>query len=520
MSMKLRRRPLTIREILSWADAYRERTGKWPTKSNGSIVGTIGETWSGVDTALRAGLRTLPGNSSLAQLLREHRNKRNVQDLPALTEEQILVWADDHFQHMGQWPTADSGSVMNAPGEKWSAINQALQAGARGLPGGSSLARLLAQRRGVRNRKGLPPLAEEQILAWADDYYQQHGAWPTPRSGAIPEAPGETWMAANMALRKGLRGLPGGSSLALLLAEKRDVRNVWSLPDLSIQQILAWADGHHQRTANWPNLGSGAIMEAPEESWSAVDHALRRGSRGLPGGFSLAELLGVERGVRTQVAVPRLRRKQILAWAVAHHRRTNKWPTIDSGVIPEAPEETWCAVETALRDGLRGLKGGSSLARFLDAQGKKRNHVALPPLSQRKILGWADEHFRRTGSWPKVKSGPVVGHPGERWNLIDNALRQGMRGLPGGSSLRRLLARKRGVRNPAALPPLTEEQIVGWAELHYQRTGAWPQYDSGPVVDAPGETWTGVDIGLRRGKRGLIGGCSLAKLLAMKASNE
>ena len=38
---------------------------------------------------------------------------------------------------------------------------------------------------------------------------------------------------SNAALDLGLRGLPGGSSLAQLLAEKRGVRNMMALPDLS-----------------------------------------------------------------------------------------------------------------------------------------------------------------------------------------------------------------------------------------------------------------------------------------------
>lgn len=59
---KLRRRPLTLREILSWADAYREATGKWPTRNGGPIIGAHGEKWSQVDAALHQGLRGLPSS--------------------------------------------------------------------------------------------------------------------------------------------------------------------------------------------------------------------------------------------------------------------------------------------------------------------------------------------------------------------------------------------------------------------------------------------------------------------------
>ena len=46
------------------------------------------------------------------------------------------------------------------------------------------------------------------------------------RSGPISEAPGETWGAVDAALQKGSRGLPGGSSLALLLADKRGAEHL------------------------------------------------------------------------------------------------------------------------------------------------------------------------------------------------------------------------------------------------------------------------------------------------------
>jgi hypothetical protein len=376
------------------------------------------------------------------------------------------------------------------------------------------LPRLLAEHRGVRNRKGLPPLSEQQILDWADAHHHRTGSWPTSGSGRIAEAPGETWMAVEMALSHGQRGLPGGSSLARLLAEGRGVRLRSDLPDLSVEQILFWADAFQDRTGEWPQIESGPIPEAPGEKWSAVDSALKNGRRGLPGGSSLARLLSEQRGMRSHLHQPRFSRKQILAWADAHRRRTGGWPTADSGPIADAPGETWAQVDLALRNGHRGVRGGSSLARLLAEQRGKPNHLDLPPLSYKKIVAWAEEHHKRTGKWPNVNSGPVHDAPGETWGLIDNALRAGQRGLPGGSSLLRLLVRKRGLRNPLDLPPLTTGQIARWADRHFQLTGRWPQYKSGPIADAAGETWAGIDYALRRGRRGLSGGSSLARLLA------
>lgn len=447
----LRKRQLLVQEILAWAEAYHHATGKWPTKNTGIVAGSRGETWLGIDHALRDGLRGLPGGRSLAQLLAEERHARNLASRRPLSEEQILTWADAHHQRTGTWPTR-RGPVHDAEGENWRAIDMALRVGARGLGGGGSLAQLLAERRGVRNRKRLPPLTEEQILSWADGHHNQTGTWPIRTSGPIPEAPGETWMAADMALRKGLRGLPAGSSLALLLADKRAIHNAWTRPDLSILLILSWVDAWHERTGQWPLIESGPIPEAPNETWNGINHALRQGDRGLPGGSSLARLLAVERGVRNQVSKPRFRRQRILAWADAHHRRTGQWPTAKSGPIPEAPEETWQTVDVALKKGFRGLPSGSSLARFLAQHRGKRNHVDLSPLSQKKILAWADAHHERTGQWPNINSADVEDAPGERWDRIDSALRDGQRGLSGGYLLLQLLVRKRDLGTRCRCP--------------------------------------------------------------------
>jgi hypothetical protein len=58
---KLLKRPLSVTDILRWAEAYRGITGKWPTRESGDIIGAKFETWATVDTALRDGLRGLEG---------------------------------------------------------------------------------------------------------------------------------------------------------------------------------------------------------------------------------------------------------------------------------------------------------------------------------------------------------------------------------------------------------------------------------------------------------------------------
>jgi hypothetical protein len=205
-----------------------------------------------------------------------------------------------------------------------------------------------------------------QVLRWADAHLHRTGQWPHVLSGAVTGA-GETWLAIDQALRSGRRGLPGGSSLAQLLEDKRGVRNVAHAPRVSAKLVLAWADAHHRRTGQWPRRKSGHIAEAPEETWAAIDAAFVAGSRGLEGFGSLARFLARRRGVRNNKAMPRLTVKQIRAWAMAHRKRTGRWPRHISGPIEDAPGETWGGMYSALFSGGRGLPGGSSLHKLLTA---------------------------------------------------------------------------------------------------------------------------------------------------------
>lgn len=509
-----RKPPLSVKQILAWADEHQELTGRWPRKDSGRVPRTLEETWQRVDMALRAGARGLPGGDSLARVLARYRGVRNRKGLPSYSIEQILAWADRYHRRHGQWPTPRSGPIEGAPGETWMAVAMALGKGQRGLPGGSSLIQLLAEHRGRRNRARLPRFTTAKVVRWADAHHRRTGEWPDGTAGAIPEAPGETWGKVRLALFSGKRGLKR-SSLVRLLAEYRGVRNLQDLPDFSVKQILAWADAFYARHAAWPHKTSGAIDGAPGESWNAVSLALSRGTRGLRGGSSLARLLAERRGVRNHGDLPEFSTARILSWADAHQRRTGMWPNDHSGAITEAPDETWAIVDRALRNGVRGLRGGSSLARLLkQKRGVKPKHRRLPPLSIDAILQWADAHYKRTLHWPKQTSGKVREAPDESWMKIDDALRHGKRGLPAGLSLGKLWATYRGVRNRPSVPRLTKRQIVTWAEAWRRRHGDWPMVRSGNIPEAPGDNWVNIDNALRLGLRSLPGGSSLKRLLA------
>ena len=238
-----RRFPLSASQILAWADLFHERTGRWPSVTSGRVIGVKGETWRNVNNAFRYGLRGLPGGSSLALFLAEQRGARNKTSLPPLTIDLILSWAVSHHEQTGNWPTEDSGAVSAAPGENWRAVNSALKGGFRGLPGGTSLGRLLAESHGAHNHTTIEPLTVEQILQWADAHVQRTGMWPRSTSGPVVETPWQTWGAVEQALRLGLRGLPAGSSLYRLLKERRQIAG----PSPPVRRLKRAAPGRGRR---------------------------------------------------------------------------------------------------------------------------------------------------------------------------------------------------------------------------------------------------------------------------------
>jgi hypothetical protein len=191
-----RRPPLTIQQILAWADAHFQAHGRWPSGCSGPVAGALGEDWRGIDALLRHAHRGLSGGSSLSSLLDEHRPGRR----KALTVDTILAWAGAHHAATGEWPTKHAGPVLEeAAGEAWHGVNLALE---RGL---------------------------------ADAHSAATGTRPTIMSGPVPGAPGEKWRSNDDALKVGTRGLAGGSGLGRLL----EVHRHWGRRSAARETILA-----------------------------------------------------------------------------------------------------------------------------------------------------------------------------------------------------------------------------------------------------------------------------------------
>ncbi|MGA2254329.1 MAG: hypothetical protein ABSG53_06695 [Thermoguttaceae bacterium] len=206
-----------------------------------------------------------------------------------------------------------------------------------------------------------------------------------------------------------------------------------------------------------------------------------------------------------------IRVKEVLAWVDAHYARHGIWPTCQSGKIL-GTNHSWGGIDQCLRSGLRGLRGRTSLAKFLEKHRGVRVGRRPPHLSEQQILAWADAYFAAHGIWPTRESGPIPGTR-ETWGGIVSAVGKGNRGLRRDSTWPRLLARRRGVPSRANLPPLKEQQILTWARAYRKATGRWPSRESGPIAQSPENTWNSVDQALKTGARGLAGGLSLSRLL-------
>jgi hypothetical protein len=374
------RPPLSIARVLEWAEAYRALKGFYPHRDTGPVLGAPGESWSGINTALRFGFRSLPGGTTLKRLLATHRGLDVRLNLPELSIAQVLAWADAFHQAHGEWPGETSGRVEGSSALTWAAIGECLRTGGRGLAGGTTLRLLLAQHRGAPARDKPTLLTVTQVLAWADHYHEMHGCWPNPLSGRVAGTHGESWSGIDRALRRGRRGLPAGSSLGRLLGEHRGARKRLPERKLTVEQILAWADAQHAATGAWPTTCSGPVVAAPGRDWGTIDHALRKGRHGLPRDSSLGRLLS-ENG---RVDKRELTVETILAWADAHHARTGKWPGRHSGPVAAAPGEKWVNIDQALIEGGRGLPAGWSLAKLL--AGRKAGSEPGPGPYRRKRL--------------------------------------------------------------------------------------------------------------------------------------
>jgi hypothetical protein len=176
-----------------------------------------------------------------------------------------------------------------------------------------------------------------------------------------------------------------------------------------------------------------------------------KGRHGLQGGRSLSQLIEIHLDIKNRLNCPDLSESIIEKWALEYIAKHKKRPSGDSSdvVNPSLEKEwqgiTWCAINNALRRGNRGLRKYKSLSEFLNIKlGKiKRNKYAM--VSNTIIIDWIKQFKIKYRRNPKLMDGKIEFADGQyfgmSWRSINECLRNGYRGLIGGSSLKEIVSK-------------------------------------------------------------------------------
>lgn len=245
---------------------------------------------------------------------------------------------------------------------------------------------------------------------------------------------GGTWWSIHQALTKGLRGLPGGSSLAkerdALVGARRRGR-------LTRQGIIDAVMAHHRDHGSWPRFTTTGTISGLGYSWSGVGRALRDGRvASFPKGSSFTKLVMECQGRSAPAPLTiAMVRKAVRAFYEAN----GTWPSRSApGEVPVIGGK-WMTLGTALSEGLRGLpKQGTdgrplSLARIVAQLSgvPVRSKPLTVELIQESMVAWR----RKEGQWPSSLTDGVAPKIGVKWRSLNSFLRTGSRGLPSGLSL-------------------------------------------------------------------------------------
>jgi hypothetical protein len=407
----------------------------------------------------------------------------------------------------GRNPSGGSGDASPHFGyaETWNAVNQRLYSGGRGFPGGSSLAKFLVEHGFSDDGDITTDNVKTAIIKYRD---ANGGRNPSLKSGdATPHFGSKmTWAAVNETIRNGRRGFSGGSSLAKFLIEHGFASaDVDLTAEMLIAAIIKYRDANGGRN---PSVMSGDATPhfGSKMTWAAVNQRLEKGWPGFSGGSSLAKFL-VEHGFGRGLTV------EIVKAAIVKYRNANggRNPTVTSGdATPYVGNTvTWRGVNSSLREGCRGLPGGSSLARFLVEHGFDEDK---PDITDAELETACRAFHTEHGTYPKVDSGDCSRYFGwaegtDTWRNVNACIRNGIRGL--GSLNERslyLFCQRLGIAD--VKPKFTDVSLKSACLAYHAEHGTYPKEDSGDCSKHFGwsdgtDTWANVNSSIANGSRGL-----------------
>ena len=515
-------RIITEEQIIAAACVFqglKDYGNRLPTAQEGKDIPVPGlhkdENWLAINSAIRGGHRGLKklkgGLRELLMPLRlelvaKGKLKADSEVKGDLKEDEIIASAR-LFQEIDEYgnrlPTAHDVKGVLVPGmhrdESWRAIDCALKGGKRGLAklkhGLSELLEpfkleltVVGKLRAGSKIKG--DLSDEEVIESArlfqelDEYGNRlpHGGYrqDVPVPGLHRD---ETWMAINVGIKAGRRGLikrAGGLSELLeplkleLMAAGKLKADSRTKGDLSEEEIIASARlfqelGEYGNTLPGAHLGEGIPVPGmhPDITWSSINDAIRGGCRGFEKKSGLKEVLEplkrelvVAGKLKADTKIRgELKREEIIASARLFQeieefgsRLPNSNDASDIPVPGMHVDESWMAINYAIRTKKRGLKvpeeGLSELLEplrleLIAASKLKADSSVKGHLSEEQIIESVCLFFEEFGRLPNAadqEDKPVPGmHRDETWRAINQALYNGYRGLNGDSSLSKLL---------------------------------------------------------------------------------
>ena len=265
-----------------------------------------------------------------------------------------------------------------------------------------------------------------------------------------------------------------------------------------VWDVVAAIKAHDSRVQGWVSsagsFGSG-------ESKSHIKFNINLPSRIQGKFFDAIE----SRIVRRFRANKMLTEDLIWGWMKLYFITNGKYPSVKTNESPETGEE-WRNIDSSLRIGNRGLRGGSSIAMLKSQRTGVKSVRRTSMLKESIVFRWMKRYCKEKGHWPR-QSSMELSPEGSTWCSVNSALQVGVRGLAGGSSLKKLRLKFNGLDKPQ----LTEDNIFEWMKEYFEENQKWPLADSKETIH--GRSWRYINKCLKEGKQGLTGGSSFIKLI-------
>lgn len=179
------------------------------------------------------------------------------------------------------------------------------------------------------------------------------------------------WRGVETAAAKG-REMPEWKSSGLSFLRNTKDASAIRKSDLTEDMIVEAMKEYYNQNGKYPSVRSGDASEyfKDNETWSGIHECIRYGSRGLPGGSSLSKLKKKHFDIKEK---ERLTEGMIVKAIEKYYDQNGRYPSKGDGDASEyfKDNETWRGINACLKQGNRGLPGGSSLSKL------KKKHICI-----------------------------------------------------------------------------------------------------------------------------------------------